>query len=59
MSKMKIQSTLMFLVVAGVGLAYTGPTGLRVMGMPLWRFLLTLGIGAWVLYNIPNILQQF
>lgn len=56
---MKIQSTLMFLVVAGVGLAATGTTGLTMYGMPLWKFLLQLGIGAWVLYNIPNILRQF
>lgn len=54
-----IKSTLMFLVVAGVFIAYSGPTGLYVMDYPLWKFLLGLGLGAWVLYNIPNIARQF
>jgi hypothetical protein len=49
----------MFLVVAGVVLAAIGGTGQTMAGMPLWKFLLSLGIGAWILYNIPNILRQF
>ena len=56
---MKIDSTLKFMIVASVVLVLSGGTGETMMGMPLWKFLLTAGFIAWVAYNVPNIFRQF
>lgn len=44
----------MLLVIFGVALSQTG-AGINFGGMPLWKLLLGLGLGSWMIYNGANI----
>ncbi len=53
---MKVQSTTMLLVIFGVVLSQSG-AGINFAGMPLWKLLLSLGLGSWMIYNGSNIMR--
>ncbi|MFB6145711.1 MAG: hypothetical protein ABEJ99_04375 [Candidatus Nanohaloarchaea archaeon] len=51
---MKVQSTTMLLIIFGVVLSQSG-VGINFGGMALWKLLLGLGLGSWMIYNGSNI----